>query len=587
MKKPGLLRWVSWLVLVLTLAGPAGLALAHANLVRSDPVAGAVLAQAPTMITLEFSEDLDLRFSNVHLTDGSAQVVVNGPGTTDPAAPRLLRLPLPSLSNGVYSAVWQARSAADGHLTTGSVGFSVGAAAPRASLLPPPGTPEPATALPPLADTVVRWLSFLAVSIGLGSLFFGPLVWRPAYATWLGKDPAADEQATRLLRRLAQWGNAGLIVMTLVFLGYQAAQLAGANLWQALSGLLVGRMGLILEARLVLLVVLLLAVPRLPAAGGGPLSPWGAVAVLGGGVLLTFSLISHAVLLYPPTGLLLDWLHLVAMSAWIGGLLPLLLLLRQREGMPLSVLVPRFSMVALPSVAIMALTGLTSGLFHVMTPEALLTTSYGWILLIKISLFGLLFVMGAVNLLVLSPRLQASTAAGWLRQTVRSEMTIGLLVILGAGIMTDAAPAFDAMQMQQEMGVMQTIHSGAVKMVVRIAPGKTGDNELAVDLSDRRSGIDPTQNTVLLRLRMMDSATNMGATQVETVTQDHVRYSARGSYLSMMGHWQVQIIVRQAGVNDVVCTCLVMIPDAAPMAGRANDQTLLAGDWVPLKVVEP
>ena len=580
MKRFDIFRLAGSFILLLALLGSAQLALAHANLVRSDPAAGAVLPQSPAIVTLEFSEDLDLSFSNVHLTDAGSQVVVKGPGATDPAAPRRLRLPLPPLPNGVYSAVWQARSAADGHLTTGSVGFSVGVAAPRASLLPPPGTPNPATALPPLADTVLRWLSFLAASIGIGSLFFGPLVWRPAYATWQGKDPAVDQVASSLLRRLAMWGIGALIVMTLAFLCFQAIQLSGTAFWQALGNLMVGRTGLVLEARLVLLVLLMAITPRLPAAGSGPLSLWGAVALLSGGVLLTFSLISHAVTLYPPTGILLDWLHLVAMSAWIGGLLPLLLLLRQREGMPLSVLVPRFSMVALPSVAIMALTGLTSGLFHVMTLEALLSTSYGWILLFKIALFGLLFLMGAVNLLVLSPRLQASTAAGWLRRTVRSEITIGLLVILGAGIMTDAAPAFEAMQMEQQMGVMQTVHSGAVRMVMRIAPGRAGDNEMAVDISDRRPGIDATKNIVLLRLRMMDSATNMGVTQVDTVTQDHFRYSARGSYLSMAGHWQVEIIVRQPGVNDVQCTCLVMIPEAAPMDGSLRDQTSLAGGLV-------
>ena len=231
----------------------------------------------------------------------------------------------------------------------------------------------------------------------------------------------------------------------------------------------------------------------------------------------------------------------------------------------------------------MALTGLTSGLLHVMTPEALLNTSYGWILLFKITLFGVLFLMGAVNLLVLSPRLQATTAAGWLRRTVRSEITLGLLVILGAGIMTDAAPAFEAMQMEHQMGVRQTVHSGPVNMVVRIAPGTAGDNELAVDVSDQRPGIDATKNIVLLRLRMMDSVTNMGVTQVETVTQDHVRYSARGSYLSMMGHWQLEIIVRQPGVNDVRCTCLVMIPDAAPMDSGWQDQFILGNDRVTLK----
>jgi hypothetical protein len=106
--------------------------------------------------------------------------------------------------------------------------------------------------------------------------------------------------------------------------------------------------------------------------------------------------------------------------------------------------------------------------------------------------------------------------------------------------------------------------SGNVNLVLWVAPGKAGDNELAVDVSDRRVGVDATKDTALLRLQMME-ANAMGVTQVETLSQDHFRYSARGSYLSMVGHWQVEVIVRQPGVNDVRHTFVIMIQDPVPM----------------------
>ena len=373
-----------------------------------------------------------------------------------------------------------------------------------------------------------------------------------------------DHQATSILHRLSLWGNAGLILITLALLFFQAEQVARASLGQALGALLLGRTGLVLGSRLALLVLLLSVTPKLPPAGSGAIRWWGLAALAGGGVLLTFSLLSHAVTMYPPTGVLLDWLHLMAMSAWVGGLLPLLLLLRQREGIPLRVLVPRFSIVALPSVGIMALTGSTSALFHVMMPAALVSTSYGWLLIFKVTLFGLLFLMGAVNLLVLSPRLQTAKAANFLRRTVRTEIITSFLVILGAGTMTDVSPAIEAWQAQQQLGIRQTARSGNVNMVLWIAPGKAGDNELAVDVSDRRAGVDATKDTVLLRLQMME-ANAMGVTQVETLSQDNFRYSARGSYLSMVGHWQVEVIVRQLGVNDVRHTFVIMIQDPVPL----------------------
>jgi len=135
---------------------------AHANLVRSDPPAGAVLEKAPQAVVLEFSEDLDAHFSKVKLVDAASNVVAEGPGAVDPAAPRLLRLELPSLAQGSYSAVWQARSAMDGHITDGSVGFSVGTASPNVSLLPPPGSPLPAQTFPPAGDLLFHWAGYLA-----------------------------------------------------------------------------------------------------------------------------------------------------------------------------------------------------------------------------------------------------------------------------------------------------------------------------------------------------------------------------------------------------------------------------------------
>ncbi len=568
MKTHSLRRWGIIAILSVAVAiGQVGLALAHANLVRSDPAAGAVLAQAPASVMLEFSEDLDLKTSSVQLVDGKSQVVVKGPGTTDPASPRMLTLPLPSLPDGIYSAVWLARSAADGHVTQGSVGFSVGASAPRASLLPPVGTPEPGTTLPPAVDTVLRWLGFVASALGIGSLFFGSMVWRPAYARWEFKDVTIDLQATRIFRRLALWGILALIVITLGQFFYAATQVARVDFGQALVALLAGRTGLVLGSRLVLLVLLAGFTPRLPLAGGGSLWAWVLAGLGGAGVLLTFTLLSHAMTLYPPGGPLMDWLHLMAMSAWIGGLLPLLLVLRQRQGIPLRVLVPRFSMVALPSVAIIFLTGATHALFRLVVPVAILTTSWGWLLIMKVALFGLLFTAGAVNLLVLSPRLQASKAAGWLRRTVRTEITAGLVVVLGAGAMTDISPAFEAWQVQQNLGIRQTAQADRVSMVLWVAPGQAGDNELAVDITDRRGGVDGSKDTVLLRLQMMASGA-MGVTQVETATQDHIRYSVRGSYFSMAGPWRVEVIVRQPGVNDVVNAFTVNIREGMPVGSQ-------------------
>src|SRR5436309_1369920 len=75
----------------------SGTAEAHANLVRSDPPAGALLQVAPKALVLEFSEELDPSFSRVQLHNSKNQIVNPGPGVIDPASPLIMRLELGDL----------------------------------------------------------------------------------------------------------------------------------------------------------------------------------------------------------------------------------------------------------------------------------------------------------------------------------------------------------------------------------------------------------------------------------------------------------------------------------------------------------
>jgi copper transport protein len=297
---------------------------------------------------------------------------------------------------------------------------------------------------------------------------------------------------------------------------------------------------------------------RLPPAGRGATWPWWLGLTLGGGVLLTFSLNAHgaAEAQGAVIAAALDWLHLAAMVAWLGGLIPLAMTIgvarRVSEGiLSLRVLIPRFSRLAAPCVAILTFTGIYAYILHVNSLDLLEATTYGRALAIKLGLFGLLLLLGGLNLFILSPRLRArgNHLARAFARTVRIEVLLGIVLLLAVGVMTSVAPSKTAWDAHERQGLAQSASLNDVDLTLRIAPAVIGDNEFAVDVSDRRPGATAAPSKVLLRFDMLGM--EMGQLQTEAISTDQQRYTARGSFTSMGGRWQIEVLLRRAGFDDV------------------------------------
>jgi copper transport protein len=609
------------IALALLLARPAA---AHANLLRSEPAAGALLATSPPSLRLEFSEELDAAFSQAQLFDSQNQLVEPGPGTVDPIAPRVLRLILPDLPKGSYTALWRVRSAVDGHITQGSLPFGVGVASTGTALIPPLGTPDPATLPPPLIDTLARWLNLIAAALALGGLPFGLLVWRPAWraATTDDRRPTTDDQSptiapsvvgdqwssaddsvTRFIQRTTALGGLLFVLTNLFFLITQAAAAANVPLAQAIGTptlqLLSGRSGLLWLARLALTLQIVVLAWRLPPAGRGAARLWWALLAVSGVVVLTLSLLSHAAA--SPAAMIavpLDWLHVMAMIAWLGGLLPLALAIRMRvtasapdDVMPLALLIPRFSRLTIACVAILTLTGIYNYTLQIGALDLLAATTYGRALLIKLALFGALLLLGGLNLFVLTRRLRMRTMDNgrWTMRrglssivyrqkseaqsvepslmrafgrSVRGELLAGALLLLAVAAMTSVAPSKTAWEAHEQQGIAQFATVGTVGLILRIAPAQIGDNEFAIDVADARPGAATAPTRVLLRFEMLGM--DMGKLETPAQPAGAERYTARGSFTSMGGRWKIEVLLRRAGFDDVRHTFEVDIVRGAP-----------------------
>ena len=98
-------------------------AFAHSHPVTMLPAKDATV-EAPTEVSVIFSEDLEPKFSSMKLEDRTGAVVSKAASAVDPANAKHMTLALPRLAPGVYTVDW-VTTALDGHRLAGKYKFTV------------------------------------------------------------------------------------------------------------------------------------------------------------------------------------------------------------------------------------------------------------------------------------------------------------------------------------------------------------------------------------------------------------------------------------------------------------------------------
>lgn len=114
-------RGLSWLLLLGLMFGLGAEVSAHAVLVESDPVHGAVLDESPPRVLLRFNAAIEQAVTRVDLLDvNKASTPLR---TVESSIDRVI-VALPRLSPGVYTVAYKVL-ARDGHVTEGFIRFTI------------------------------------------------------------------------------------------------------------------------------------------------------------------------------------------------------------------------------------------------------------------------------------------------------------------------------------------------------------------------------------------------------------------------------------------------------------------------------
>jgi copper transport protein len=369
-------------------------AAAHAELLRSQPADGARIGLAPSAVVLDFSEVLYPALSHATVTDPGSRV-------TTAAALSAFEIRVGLLTNlpGVYRVTWQAVSAADGHATHGALIFTV----ESTSVATVPASPSSRATVLDVVIAIARWIEDGALLLTFGMLF----------VTWLARRESQRAWMRPLLLPPMVALAAGLVVI-----GGEAAPASGASVGAVIAYFGSGPAGMARIARICAEALACVAISTRERAA------WAAVLV----ALTALSVSGHA------AGAAIPWLsvaidagHLVAAGVWVGGLMAMATL-RPPGGWAGTgrALLQRFTPWALLGFATSVCFGLLQASINLGSASALLTTSYGRLLIAK-----------AVGVAAMIP---LSLLAWKLRRVhLRFEAAIGVVVI-GAAALLAALP---------------------------------------------------------------------------------------------------------------------------------------------------
>ncbi|HSK22152.1 MAG TPA: CopD family protein, partial [Egicoccus sp.] len=481
------------------------------------------------------------------------------------AAPDEVAVALPDdLDEGGYVVTYRVVSA-DSHPITGTFAFTVGDGpavddAVIADLFGGAGQ-----AWTGVVGPLLRAAGYLGVLVAAGAA---------AFAAWVGGSRRDRETAWT-------WAVRGALlaaVTSLLAVPVQTVAVTGRGLLDALTAvrdlgdvLVFSSFGQGTLLRLVALAAFVLAWRRVGAVTDAAARQYLAVLATGALAATSFALDGHQRTVDPTWVLAAaDVVHLLGAAVWTGSLVLLLLAVRRRrlddDPVAAAGLVARFSRLAAWSVLALALAGTAMTVVLVRTPRALTSTGYGWTLLVKLGLVGLVLLVAAYNRWRLEPAVAARVApaggsadvevsagdrtatrsrAAWsqLRRTLALEVA-GIVAVVGVtGFLVSQRPAAEAAGVTGAYQVTVALtEEYDVDLVVD--PNRVGRNAIHVYVLDTTGR--PADAVEDLRVELTYVPEQIGPIVIEPFVAGPGHWTANVDDLRFAGEWDIRVI---AGID--------------------------------------
>jgi copper transport protein len=204
--------------------------------------------------------------------------------------------------------------------------------------------------------------------------------------------------------------------------------------------------------------------------------------------------------------------------------------------------------------------------------EALFTTLYGNLLILKLAMFTPLLLIAAINLMLTHRNLREGKElwSGRLRGLVGVEVILTVAVLGVVGAMTSISPAKNTYEARLAMEAQQIPPNPIVLSVttndllgeMTVSPGYIGNNTFSLKLTDEDG--NPVEDASRIRLIFRNLDLGGGDSELRMEHQGEGVYVVEGANIAAIGEWRMRATVAIPEQFDRLYD-FVSVVEAAPL----------------------
>ncbi len=564
------------------------LASAHPFLLDSEPGQGQNAPAGTTQIITNYSEAVEIGFSELRVYDANGNQVDNKDTAYNGGETSLI-VTTPPLEDGVYTITSKVLSKIDGHLVQAAIVFGVGDVKIDSSLLEKQENSE-TTFIP---ESIARFPGLVGQTIVLGGVIVSITIWSSQQTRFREVFADINEQFKIKFSKIIGIGVIATFASNFIMLGVQTWRLETSPL--DVIGTTFGTTWLIRMIITIIIIGLWFWMEK-----KNEITIKGQIPLLIASLILiaTTTMMGHGASTELEAPWILDYSHNLLSSIWIGGViffafvaLPTITKTENsiKEKITLS-LIPRFSGLFIIAIGILIITGPTLLWFLDDNVASLTDSTYGKLILIKIAIAAAMIGFGGmyqIKFLKNMSDLEKLNISRKISKPLKFEAGLGIALLAVVALLVNSSlPAGEiqsADAIQGTFGYESVLFSENAKFDVKVLPAGIGSNTISVIVTSYDD--KPLADISGLKIKVSNPQKNISPIEAEVTenVQDSVtKYSADATF-GFAGNWQIELEAQRAeNSNENAIFSLQIKPSLNDIRTEITEYDFPAEETAPL-----